>query len=564
MDPITLEVLWNRLISVVNEQAAALIRTSFTSIVRESGDLSACVFDARGQMLAQAVTGTPGHINPMQAAMRHFMAAIPPEQLAPGDVLVTNNPWQTAGHLNDITIITPIFKGDRIIGYVGNICHALDIGGRIMGSDARDVYEEGFYIPICKLFQRGEPDAMLFKLFEANVRTPRETIGDLYAQTASNDVGGRRLLEMMEEYRLETLEPLADEIIGRSERAMRAAIAALPDGVYAADGWSDGFEAPVYLKVALTVNGDQVDVDFAGTSPQSRYGINVVYNYTYSYATYALKCALSPEVPNNEGSFRPVRVIAPEGCILNATHPAPVAARHIIGHLLPHIIFRALSQVIPERVMAEGAGNIWNIQTAGVDRRRGKPYTYIFFTAGGTGARPTKDGLSNAAFPSGIMGVPTEVVESISPILLKQKEARCDSGGAGTWRGGLGQQLVLTVRSDQPWTLASMFDRTQFAPRGLLGGDDGTKGASLVGERPLHPKERLLLEAGTEVTLQLPGGAGYGDPYQRDPALVRTDVHNGYVSPGAARERYGVVIDPATGGIDEAATAAARQQRQAP
>ncbi len=558
-DPVTLEVLWNRLIAVVNEQAAALIRTSFTSIVRESGDLSACIFDTRGNLLAQAVTGTPGHINPMQAAMHHFLRTFPPETLEPGDVLVTNNPWQTAGHLNDFTVVTPIFRRGKLVAFIGNICHALDIGGRILGADAREVYEEGLHVPISKLYRRGEPDQTLLRLIEANVRTPREVIGDLHAQMVSNEVGGHRLLEMMDEYGLETLEPLADEILNRSERAMREAIGAVPAGVYEADGWSDGFDEPVYLRVRLEFREDSVFVDYTGSSPQSPYGINVVMNYTHAYTTYALKCALCPEVPNNAGSFRPLEVYAPPGCILNAQPPAPVAARHIIGHLLPHIIFRALSQAVPDRVMAEGAGNIWNVQTAGWDSRRGRPYTYIFFTAGGTGARPNKDGLSNTAFPSGIMGVPTEVVESLSPLLIKRKEVRADSGGPGRYRGGLGQEIRLTVRTDRPWMLSCMYDRTRFAPRGLFGGLEGAPGEVVVsdGRRP-HSKERLILEPGVEVALRLPGGGGYGDPFEREPERVLADVIDGYVSVEAARTAYGVVIDPDSLRLDADATRALR------
>lgn len=558
-DPVTLEVLWNRLIAVVNEQAAALIRTSFTSIVRESGDLSACIFDVRGNLLAQAVTGTPGHINPMQAAMHHFLEAFPPESLEPGDVLVTNNPWQTAGHLNDFTVVTPIFRRDRLVAFIGNICHALDIGGRILGADAREVYEEGLHIPISKLYRRGEPDRTLLRLIEANVRTPREVIGDLHAQMVSNEVGGHRLLDMMEEYGLESLEPLADEILSRSERAMREAIGAVPPGVYEADGWSDGFDEPIYLRVRLEFREDSVFVDYSGSSPQSPYGINVVMNYTHAYTTYALKCALCPEVPNNAGSFRPLEVYAPPGSILNAQPPAPVAARHIIGHLLPHIIFRALSQAIPDRVMAEGAGNIWNVQTAGWDSRRGRPYTYIFFTAGGTGARPNKDGLSNTAFPSGIMGVPTEVVESLSPLLIRRKEVRPDSGGPGRYRGGLGQEIRLSVRTDRPWMLSCMYDRTLFAPRGLFGGFEGARGEVLIsdGRRP-HSKERLILQPGAEVILRLPGGGGYGNPLERDPEQVLADVVDGYVSVEAARTAYGVIIDPDTLRLDSEATRALR------
>ncbi|MCC6791211.1 MAG: hydantoinase B/oxoprolinase family protein, partial [Thermomicrobiales bacterium] len=334
-DPIRLEVMWNRLISVVNEQATALMRTSFTTIVREAGDLSAGVFDTRGYMIAQAVTGTPGHINAMATCIHHFLAVFPAESLRPGDVLITNDPQQTSGHLHDFTVITPVFREDRVVGYFGNTCHVLDIGGIGLSTDGRSMFEEGLLIPITKLFDRGEPNRLLLQIIAANVRAPEPVLGDIHAQAAGNDVGAARLIEFMDEFGLEALEPLADEIIGRSERAMRAAIAALPDGTFTNAVYSDGYEEPVKLNVTITKSGDALHVDWSGSSNESTRGINVVLNYTHAYTTYALKCALAPDVPNNEGSFRPVTVSAPPRSILNAQPPAAVAARHILGHFLP-------------------------------------------------------------------------------------------------------------------------------------------------------------------------------------------------------------------------------------
>ncbi len=560
LNPILLEVLWNRLIAVVNEQAAALMRTSFTSIVRESGDLSAGVFDTRGRMIAQAVTGTPGHINSMATCIRHFLAEYPPMTLHPGDVLITNDPWKTSGHLHDLTVITPIFRDSVLVAFFGNTCHAIDIGGRGYGADAREVFEEGLFIPITRLYDRGVPNEELYKILRANVRASDQVVGDIHAQAASNDVGGERLIDFMREFGFDSLEPLADEIIGRSEAAMRAAIRRIPSGVYENEAFSDGFDEPTRLKVRVELRGDEVFVDYAGTSPQSPYGINVVLNYTHAYTTYAIKCAISPEVPNNEGSFRPVKVSAPEGCILNARPPAPVAARHILGHFLPGLVFGALQQAMPERVMAEGAANIWSVQTSGFDVRRGTRFTYVFFTSGGTGARPNKDGLSNTAFPSGIMGVPTEVVESLSPLMIQKKEMRIDSGGPGRFRGGLGQTLVVGVRSDQPYQLSSMFDRTRFPARGYCGGKEGAKGEIVLssGERP-HPKQSLVLPPKTVVSLGLPGGGGFFNPLERDPEQVLEDVLDGLVSIDAARWDYGVVIDPSAMVLDLAATTELRR-----
>lgn len=559
MDPITLEILWNRLIAVVNEQAAALMRTSFTSIVRESGDLSAGIFDRRGNMIAQAVTGTPGHINSMATCIHHFLAVYPVEVLRPGDILITNDPWMTSGQLHDLTIITPIFHRDRVVAFFGNTCHALDIGGRGLGADAREVYEEGLYIPVTKLYAGGQPNEELFKIIRANVRTPDEVMGDIHAQVVANDVGGRNLLEFLEEFDLADIEDLSDAIIERSEAAMRAAIASIPPGVYPAVGEADGWDEPIRLQVAVTVTGDGMLVDFTGSSPQSPRGINVVLNYTHAYATYAAKCALAPDVPNNEGSFRPLRVAAPPGCILNAQKPVAVAGRHIIGHFLPGLIFTALAPAIPDRVMAEGAANIWNTQVMGHDPKKGRAFAYVYFSGGGTGARPTKDGLNCTAFPSGIAGVPAEVIESLSPVLMVKREIRADSGGPGRFRGGCGQTMVLRVRTDRPFTLSTMYDRITFPARGLLGGGEGACGEIFFdGGRPLHSKSQQVLPAEAVITLRLPGGGGYGPPGEREAERVVRDVCDGYVSRERAREDYGVVLEPATLEVDAAATAARR------
>ena len=533
IDAITLEVMWNRLIAVVNEQAAALMRTSFTTIVRESGDLSAGVFDRRGNMIAQAVTGTPGHINAMATCIHHFLAVYPAETLAPGDVLITNDPQKTSGHLHDFTVITPIFRSatqPTLVGFFGNTCHVLDIGGRGLGTDARSVYEEGLFVPITKLYDRGVENSELVKLLAANVRTPDPVLGDIHAQVAGNDVGGRRLLEFMDEFALDALEPLADAIIERSERAMRAAIADLPDGEWSNVVYSDGYEEPVRLEVTLTKRGDELWVDWAGSSAESSRGINVVLNYTHAYTTYALKCALAPEVPNNEGSFRPVHVSAPAGSILNAQHPAPVGARHIIGHFLPGAIFGALAQIIPDRVMAEGAANIWNIQLTGKDAD-GDLWTYVWFSTGGTGARPTSDGISAAAFPSGISGVPSEVIESLAPVVIHRRELRADSGGAGEFRGGLGQTLEFSVRTGRPFTFSPLFDRVQFAAQGADGGGPGASARiTLSTGEELSRKGARELAADTRVTLELPGGGGYGDPQKRDPQAIREDLRDGLIT----------------------------------
>lgn len=539
MDAIRLEVMWNRLISVVNEQAAALMRTSFTSIVREAGDLSAGVFDARGNMIAQAVTGTPGHINAMATCIHHFLAVYPAATLRPGDVLITNDPQKTSGHLHDFTVITPVFLDERLVGFFGNTCHVLDIGGIGLSTDARSVFEEGLFIPITKLFARGEPNEELLKILAANVRTPEPVLGDIYAQAAGNDVGAARLVEFMTEFGLDTLEPLADEIIDRSEQAMRRAIAALPDGIYRNEVWSDGYEHPVKLVVTIEKTGDHMHVDWAGSSPESERGINVVLNYTHAYTTYALKCALAPEVPNNEGSFRPVTVDAPPRSILNAQPPAPVSARHILGHFLPGAVFGALAQAIPDRVMAEGAANIWNLQFIGHDMS-GDPFAYVWFSCGGTGARSTKDGLHATAFPSGISGVPAEVIEQLSPVVVYERSIRENSGGAGKYRGGCGQRLELGVRTNQTYSFSGLFDRIHHPAQGFSGGLPGRPGALRLSDgRQIEGKGTLRLEPDIRITLDLPGGGGYYPPAERDVALIEHDLRTGIIDAESAARDYG-------------------------
>ena len=540
-DPVVLRVVWQRLVSVANEQAAALIRTAFTPLVRDAEDLSAGVFDGQGRMIAQSVTGTPGHINSMATGMKHFLETYPRSALHSGDVLITNDPWFTSGHLNDLTVATPIFRGDRLVGFFANTCHAVDIGGRSLSADASDVYEEGLYIPIMKLYKSGEPNDDLFKILRSNVRTPIPVLGDLHAQVACNDVGGRRLLDLLEEFRLDDLEVVASIITQRSEEAMRRAISAIPEGDYFNDTWADGYEEPIHIRTRVSVEGEELTVDYAGTSPQSRRGINVPFNYTLAYTTFAVKAAVSPDVPNNDGSFQPVHVVAPPGCILNAQRPAPVAARAILGHFLPGAVFRALGKVLGDRAMAAGSDPVWLVTLHG--KTTEEEFTYTFFALGGMGARAIKDGLSTTGFPSGVAGTPVEVTENLSPILIHQRQLRQDSGGPGRYRGGLGQTLEVSVRTGQSYGMAATCDRTQFAAEGVAGGCSGAVARNTLdtGE-PVNLKSTQQLAPARRVRMELPGGGGFGHPFERDPQSLVRDVLNGYVSIEGARDNYGVVI----------------------
>jgi len=539
IDPVRLEVIWNRFLSVANEQQDTLIRTACSTTERESQDLAYGMFDNKGRMIAQSISGTPGHINAMATSMKHFLAAYPPDKLAPGDVLITNDPWQTAGQINDITITTPVFKNGKLVALFANTCHSADIGGRILSAEAREVFEEGLRIPIMKLFERGEPNRILMQIVRANVRQPDEVIGDFYAQTACNDTGGRALLEMMEEFALDGIDPIAEEIIRRSEAAVRAEITKLPSGEWSNETWSDGFEEPIVVRCTVKVAGDEIFIDFTGSSPQSTYGINVVLNYTHAYASFAIKAAICPDVPHNEGSFRPVHVSAPPGSILNALDPAPVASRQVIGHFIPSAIFAALSGAMPGRLMAPGADPIW----LSVWRGQNPPFTLTVFQVGGTGARPSKDGLNAVGFPSGVAGVPAEVIESLSPVVMKRRELRADSGGAGTWRGGLGQLTEFTRRGEGSWSVSSIADRTSYPAPGLLGGQAGATGeVTLSDGTRLNPKALKDLRSGEVVHVNLPGGGGYGDPLRREPEKVRWDVIEGYVTPEEAEKKYAVVV----------------------
>lgn len=570
LDPFLVGVIANRLTSVLNEQQTALVSTAFSSVVRESLDLACAVFDSTGEMIGQSDGGTPGHINAMATGMRHFVERFPAHTLDAGDVLLTNDPWKTAGQINDITVATPVFQGDRLVAWFATCCHAPDIGGRVVSAQANEVYEEGLALPIMKLFRAGKVNDELIAIIKENVRTPAETIGDLYAQTSANEVGAQSLLRLMDEFSLDSIDAIADEIMQRSEAALREAIREIPDGTYRSSVRADGFEnQELLLELAATINGDHIVLDYTGSSPQSNYGVNVVLNYTRAYSSFAVKAAIAPDVPHNAGSFRPVQVVAPEGSVLNCQRPAPVASRHLVGHYLPSLIFQALRQALPDRLMAESSDAVWMTIWRG-SWADGRPFMFNNFQAGGTGARAVKDGLSATSFPSGVRVVPTEVIEAVTPLVQTRRALRPDSGGAGEHRGGLGQVTTYTNRSTASWVVNGNVDRVRFPAQGAEGGTAGAvgffgrpDGADLPRKRPCN------LAAGDAVEVHLPGGGGYGAPSARDPHKVLADVAAGYVSIDAALEDYGVAVSytgsadalvrpPHLYVLDEDRTAAAR------
>ena len=561
------QIMWNRLIAVVEEQARIMIRTAFSTTVREAGDLSAGIFDLRGRMMAQAVTGTPGHVNSMAESVGHFLRKFPIETMGPGDHFITNDPWLGTGHLHDLTVVSPAFYQGRIVGLFANTAHVIDIGGLGMGPEGRSVFEEGMYIPIVRCFQNGQPNETFFDFMRAGSRLPVELEGDIYSLCACNDAGARRLVEMMDEFEMDSLDPLAAFIFDNSHRATLAEIARLPRGTFASEIWSDGYEEPVRLSASMAILDDAIEVDFTGTSGLSARGINVPPAYCRAYACFGIKCVVAPEVPNNWASLEPFRMKIPEGCILNAPHPYPVSVRHVIGHLLPDLMMGCLHQAVPDRVTAEGASSLWNPPLRGGSSvsgqaRGNKPvigdFEIITFNSGGTGARLEKDGLNATAFPSGVRTMPVEATENVAPIVIWRKELKPDSGGPGHTRGGTGQIMEIATKGDLAFSVNASFDRIAHAPRGRDGGKDGAPGVVIQKSgKVLLTKGYQVIPDGDRLILELPGGAGMGRPETRDPALVAQDVRDGLVSRENAREIYRVALDEA-GRVAAEATVALR------
>lgn len=521
---IRMQVMWNRLISVVEEQALTLLRTAFSTSVRESGDLSAGVFDPRGQMLAQAVTGTPGHVNTMAEAVLHFINEIPRGEMYEGDTYVTNDPWKGTGHLHDITMVSPSFLDGELVAFFACTAHVVDVGGRGFGADAKSVYEEGIQIPIMRFAEKGKVNMDLVRILRTNVREPNQVVGDFYSLAACNEVGHRRLVDMMREIGLTSLGNLGEFIFSRTRAAMIERISALPKGNWSNELTTDGYDEPVRLAAAVSIREDHIEVDFAGTDPMSRWGINCPIIYSKAYACYALKCVVAPDIPNNAASLAFFTVSSPVN-ILNAVRPAPVALRHIFGHMVPDLVLGALSKALPGKILAEGAGALWNIHISArpVVSGEGRTAEVLMFNSGGMGARPGLDGLSATAFPSGVHTMPIEATEHTGPIVIWRKELRPDSGGDGEFRGGLGQVLEIAATDGHEFDFSAMFDRVNHAPRGRNGGKDGVPGVVRLDDgTKMRPKGWQHVPAGRRLVLELPGGGGYGDPAKRD-AIARSE-----------------------------------------
>jgi len=565
-DPITLEILWRRLISIVDEADASVARTAFSSLLRDAHDYTCMFTDSRGNELVQGTFCTPGQAGAMALGVKKIIHAFPYAEYQPGDVVIVNDPWLLAGHLNDVCVLSPIFYKDRIVAFTACVFHHSDIGGRV-ASDNREVHEEGLFIPPLKLYEAGIPNESVLNLIRWNVRTPEEVIGDIRSQVASNHVCAEKVVEMLSDEGLDSLDDLADEIISRTEASMRRAIANIPDGRYPYRGVIEGAGKRDDITIALTVDvkGSDILVDFDGTSPQVNWGVNVVYNFTYAYVFMAVKSAFDPDIPINEGATRPIKMTAPEACVVNCTFPAAVAARMQVGHFMTEMVFRALAPAIPDRIIAGSGGTPAQTNILYGRHHDGKPWFTMIIRGGGMGASSSMDGHHCAIFPANGANTPVEILESDTPLIVDERALLPDSGGPGKKRGGLGRRMVIRVPDDElapipPVTIAVQAGRFRYPPEGLFGGGDGSKARFLKNEAPADPSGLTFAALGDRVAFYSAGGGGYGNPFERDPADVAADVLNGYVSIEKAREDYGVIIAPDTLAVDAGATAACRKK----
>lgn len=563
-DPITLEILWRRLISIVDEADSTVARTAFSSLLRDAHDYTCMFTDRKGRELAQGTFATPGQSGAMALGIKNLVKKLPLDHYQPGDVLITNDPWALAGHLNDVCVMSPIFYRGKITAFTACVFHHSDIGGRV-SSDNHDVFEDGLFIPLVKLYEGGVLNEAVMEMIRWNVRTPDEVTGDIRSQIAANHVCAEKICQMLEEYGMESLDGLADEIIGRTEKSMREAIAKVPDGVYRAEGVVEQMKGKqdIEIKVAVQVKGSDILVDLAGTSPQVDWGGNVVYNFTYAYVFMAMKSMFDPDIPNNDGCARPIAMEAPEGSVVNCKFPAAVAARMQIGHFITEIIYRAMAEALPDRVIAASGGTPATMNVFYGKRGNGGPWHSVIIRGGGMGASARNDGYYVYIFPANGANTPVEIFESDTPLIVEKRELLADSGGPGKMKGGLGRRVVFRIPDDDyapqpPVNLGIQSGRFRYPPEGLFGGGPGARARFLVNGEDGNPYGLTQLKPGDTVVMDAAGGGGYGSPVERDPEMVLEDVINGYVSLERARDDYGVVIDPETLTIDEEKTALVR------
>lgn len=537
-DAVSLGIMWDRLVSLTDEIVSTLVRTSFSTIVFESYDLTCVVLDAEANSIAQGTFSVPVFIGSAPVTAKHMLKRFPPETLRPGDVIITNDPWLGTGHLFDITMMRPVFRKGRIVAYTLSITHLPDIGGTGFGSSATEVYQEGLRLPICKLYEAGRLNELIVDIIRTNVRVPEQTMGDVMANVACNEVGGREINAFMDEYGLDDLMPLSRAIRSQSEAAMRGKIRELKSGTYRNKIQVEGFSGPVTYEVKIDVQGDQIVADFDGTSGCVRAGVNVPFCYTNAMTLHAIKTLTLPSIPNNQGSTAPIMAKAPVGCILNAQPPFPTGGRHAMGHFVTPLIYGALAEACPDRVQADSG--MMNLITYQGRRRDGRPFASLYFAAGGYGALDGLDGWSTLPHPSNMATVPVEVWETLTHTTIESKRLLPDTGGPGRFRGGLGQEVVMRNDTGEILVMLGMGNRTEFPSKGFFGGADGAKRVHAVDGQPVHAKGRIEVAPGARITITEAGGGGFGDPRQRDRASVRLDVAEGYVTAGAARTVYGL------------------------
>ncbi len=559
-DPITIEILWRRLTSIVDEADSAVARTAFSSLLRDAHDYTCMFTDSRGRELAQGSFATPGQSGAMAIGVKNLVTSLPTDTYRPGDVFITNDPWALAGHLNDVCVMSPIFHRDKLVAFTACVFHHSDIGGRV-ASDNHDVFEDGLFIPLVKLYDGGVLNNSVMEMIRWNVRTPDEVTGDIRSQIAANHVCAEKICQMLREYELETLDDLAEEIISRTEKSMREAISKVPDGIYKAEGIVEQTEGKedLVLKVAVHVKGSDILVDMTGSSSQVDWGGNVVYNFTFAYVFMALKSMFDPDIPNNDGATTPISLEAPEGSVVNCRFPAAVAARMQVGHFVTEIIYRAMADALPDRVIAGSGGTPACMNVLYGRDRDGKPWHSVRIRGGGMGASSEGDGNFVYIFPANGANTPVEILESDTPLIVEKRELIPDSGGPGRMKGGLGRRVVLKIPDDEyaplpPVSLAMQSGRYRHPAEGLFEGKDGRKASFLINGKEGNPYGLTHLKPGDTVILDAPGGGGYGNPLERDPELVQKDVVDGYVSLKAAADQYGVVVDPETLEVDVAGT----------
>ena len=529
-DPITLEILWERLITIVDEGAVSLRNTAFSLLVREGNDFAVVLLDPEGNAVAQNRACLPNFAGTIPPTVRYVVKKFR-NTWQPGDVVIMNDPWISAGHVNDISIVSPIFGEEGVAGFAANSAHSADIGGLKFGGRGRDMFEEGLRIPATKLYTAGEPNKLMFEIIRENVRLPDQVVGDIESQVSANETAGRKLKELMKEFGIKNLTSLAAAILNKSEAAVREAISAVPDGVWTHEVKMDGFDEPLTIKATVEIKGSDIHVDYTGSSPQIDFPLNSVSNYTYAYTVYPVRTALCPGIPNNDGALRPITVSAPPGTILNPVPPAPVSQRHLLGHFCAGAVYGALAQIIPDKVIAECGSTPSTTFVLAGEREDGSRYGELIFVAGGMGAGPKMDGLSCVNFPANVSASPVEVLENTIPILYEEKEFIPDSGGQGEYRGGLGCRHRIRVISSKPLWMSPLVDRTKFAAQGLLGGKPGSL-VKIAVEPPkaMPPKDFTMLQPGDVVTIDLPGGGGYGRPEKRKQELIERDLKAGLIT----------------------------------